>query len=96
MRSISKMLALAVVLGLFSLRAAQAAAPATTAAVDQPHMQAALDALKAAKAHLEQAEADKGGHREAAIKAVNAAIMHTEEGIKYAKEHHDHDDHDKK
>lgn len=96
MKSISKMLALAIVLGLFSLRAAQAAAPATTAVEDQPHMQEALEALKQAKMHLEKAAADKGGHRDAAIKAVNAAIMHTEAGIKFANEHHDHDDHDKK
>ena len=86
MKSISKMLALTVMLGVLSMRAATPPTPPTTVE-DQPHMQAALEALKQAKAHLEQAAADKGGHREAAIKAVNDAIKHTEEGIKYANQH---------
>jgi protein involved in temperature-dependent protein secretion len=86
MKSISKMLALTVMLGVLSMRAATATTPPTTVE-DQPHMQAALEALKQAKAHLEQAAHDKGGHREAAIKAVNDAIKHTEEGIKYANQH---------
>jgi len=87
MKSISKMLALTVMLGVLSMRAAVATTPAPAPVEQQPHMQAALEALKQAKAHLEQATADKGGHREAAIKAVNDAIKHTEAGIKYANEH---------
>ena len=59
------------------------------------HVQAALDALKQAREHLQQAAADKGGHRAAAIKATDEAIKHTEMGIKFANEHHDKDhDHD--
>jgi len=47
----------------------------------QPHMQAALEALRNAKKHLEEAEADKGGHRVKALDHVNAAITETEAGI---------------
>jgi len=94
MKTIGRFLAVAVILGLFSLPAAVATTP--VAVEDQPHMQEALEALKQARHHLEQALPDKGGHRSAAIKACDDAIKHTEEGIKYAGEHHDHDDHDKK
>ncbi len=54
----------------------------------QPHMQAALEHLQAARTELQAAEADKGGHREAAIKATDSAIEHTKEGIAYANKHH--------
>ena len=57
------------------------------ASADQPHMQAALDHLRAAKVELEAAEPDKGGHRVAALKAVNNAITQVERGIGYAREH---------
>ena len=64
-------------------------------AEDQPHMQAALDALKQAQQHLEQAEHDKGGHRDKAISQVKAAIAQVEQGMRYDerhdKDHHDHD-----
>jgi hypothetical protein len=95
MKAIGKTLALAVVLALFTIRAAVATtpapAPAPATVEDQPHMQMALDALRQARHHLEEAIPDKGGHRNAAIKACDDAIKHTEEGIKYANEHHDHD-----
>lgn len=92
MKSVARILTLTVLLGILSISVATAA-PATpppsspTTIEDQPHMQAALEALKQAKAHLEQAAHDKGGHRDAAIKAVNDAIKHTEEGIKFADKH---------
>jgi len=53
----------------------------------QPHMVAALDHLRAAKEELEAAVADKGGHREKALRATNDAIVQTELGIEYAKTH---------
>jgi hypothetical protein len=107
-KAIPKILALTLVLGAISLTAATAKTPAsnptpTAAAVveEQPHMEAALKSLREAREHLQQAEADKGGHRAAAIKATDEAIKHTEMGMKYADNHkdkdHDHDhDHDKK
>jgi hypothetical protein len=49
--------------------------------VQQPHMKAALEALRSAKRHLEEAEADKAGHRVKAIGHVDAAITETQAGI---------------
>ena len=51
------------------------------AAVHQPHMMAALDALKTAKMELENAEHNKGGHRVKALEFVHKAISQTEKGI---------------
>jgi len=53
----------------------------------QPHMRAALDALRTARRHLELAEADKGGHRVKALELVTNAITETEAGIAYAASH---------
>lgn len=47
----------------------------------QPHMKAALEALRSAKHHLDEAAADKAGHRVKAIEHVNMAITETEAGI---------------
>jgi hypothetical protein len=55
------------------------AMPATSA--DQPHMQRALDLLRDAKANLEAATSDKGGHRIRAIGFVNNAIDEVKKGI---------------
>ena len=54
---------------------------------DQPHMQAALDALKQAEQHLQEAKHDKGGHRAKALAATREAIKHVEEGMKFADKH---------
>lgn len=55
----------------------------------QPHMVASIEHLKQAKAELEKAWHNKGGHREEGIKMIDAAIHQCEEGIRYANEHHD-------
>jgi len=47
----------------------------------QPHMQAALRALRNANGELNAALPDKGGHRVKAIQLVNDAITETEAGI---------------
>jgi hypothetical protein len=57
------------------------------ASADQPHMQAALEHLRAAKGELEKAEADKGGHRVKALGLVNDAISQVEKGIGYDRRH---------
>jgi len=57
------------------------------ATADQPHMVAALDHLRAARAELQQATHDKGGHRERALKAVDQAIAQVERGIEYDRKH---------
>ncbi|HUB85099.1 MAG TPA: hypothetical protein VL971_05355 [Rhizomicrobium sp.] len=51
----------------------------------QEHMHAALDALRTARSELQQAEANKGGHREAAIRLVDQAIDETQAGIDFAR-----------
>lgn len=86
MRKVSKLFALTVILGLLSV-------PLTAVASyddeDQPHMQAALEALQQARHHLEEAKHDKGGHRATALKDVNEAIRHVKEGMEVG-EHHEH------
>ena len=47
----------------------------------QPHMQNALAALQNARAELQVAEANKGGHRVNAIRLVNEAINEVQAGI---------------
>jgi hypothetical protein len=54
---------------------------------DQPHMQAALEHLRAAKGELEKADEDKGGHRVKAIKHTNEAIEQVEKGIAFDRHH---------
>ena len=51
----------------------------------QPHMRAALDHLRNARSELNAATADKGGHREAALRIVNDAIREVQAGIEYAR-----------
>jgi len=48
---------------------------------DQPHMQRALADLQSARAELDTAMADKGGHRVAAIRLVDQAIDEVRLGI---------------
>jgi hypothetical protein len=55
-----------------------------TARANQPAMHSALSHLRSARAALESALADKGGHRERAISLVDRAIAETEAGIRYA------------
>ncbi|HWA31174.1 MAG TPA: hypothetical protein VG867_08745 [Rhizomicrobium sp.] len=53
----------------------------------QEHMHAALDALRTARSELEASTANKGGHREAAIRYVDQAIDETRAGIDFAADH---------
>jgi len=55
----------------------------SVSAEPQPNMKAALDSLNAAKASLEAATPDKGGHRVKAINLTKQAIAETEKGIKF-------------
>ena len=57
------------------------------ASADQPMMQSALEHLRAAKADLERATHDKGGHREKALRFTNDAIAEVERGIGYDRRH---------
>jgi hypothetical protein len=53
----------------------------------QPHMEAALDHLRSARAELESATSGKGGHRERAIELVDEAITEVRAGIDFARTH---------
>jgi hypothetical protein len=53
----------------------------------QPHMTSALNHLRAARTELNAALADKGGHRENALKLVGDAIDEVQAGIEYARTH---------
>jgi hypothetical protein len=57
---------------------------ACAAGANQPHMQAALNSLQAARAELVQAAPDQGGYRARAITRTEEAINETERGIRYA------------
>ena len=61
-----------------------AAVGAGTALAVQTHMVNARTHLQAALSELQQAAADKGGHRENAINLINQAIEQVNLGIKYA------------
>jgi hypothetical protein len=57
-------------------------APAMAA---QPYMQGALEALQNARASLETAVADKGGHRARAIQLIDDAIRQVKVGMAVAR-----------
>jgi hypothetical protein len=57
------------------------------AMADQPKMQAALQSLQQAKASLNDATADKGGHRGKAMKLIDQALKEVEAGIEYDRAH---------
>ena len=54
---------------------------------DQPRMTAARTSLQAAKAELQSAEHNKGGHRARALGFVNSAIIAVNRGIEYDRRH---------
>lgn len=53
------------------------------ALADQPRMQAALNLLRSARGELQQATADKGGHRLKALAAIDTAIAEVKAGIAF-------------
>ncbi len=61
---------------------------ATQAFADkQPLMKKAVVELEAARRTLENATADKGGHRAAAIGHVDAALLEVKAGIEFDNKH---------
>jgi len=58
-----------------------AAASREAQASEQPHMDAALGLLQNAKAELQQATHNKGGHRARAVQLVDQAIAQVNAGI---------------
>jgi hypothetical protein len=70
-------------LGLYSAVHAQNAGMAR----QEPHMSAALGHLEQAKAELEKATPNKGGHRERAMQLVDQAIQQVQAGEAYYEQH---------
>lgn len=87
-----KFFAATIILGLLALPVSMSAAQDKDKD-DQPHMEAALQALKQAEMHLKEAAHDKAGHRVAALKATQEAIKHVQEGIKAGDKHEDMREH---
>jgi len=54
---------------------------------DQPNMQAARSSLQTARAQLQKATPDKGGHRVKAVGLVNSAIAEVNAGIAFDRGH---------
>ena len=73
------------ILAAAAFGAGLAFAPALRA--DQPHLQAALDALETAERQLNEATADKGGHRVKALKHVHAAMAEVRKGLAFDRKH---------
>jgi hypothetical protein len=57
----------------------------SSAFAGQPHMERALENLRAARAELQAAEHNKGGWRFRALENVDRAIRETERGIAFAR-----------
>ena len=75
-------LTLLIALGLYSRDQAQA-----QMARHEPHMSAALGHLQQARAELDKATPNKGGHRERALDLVDKAIQQVQEGEVYYEQH---------
>jgi len=88
-------LALAASVALFPIALAAQANPADSNAnriaqenqQHEPHMAAALEHLRQAEQELQQAAANKGGHREQAINLTHQAMSEVEQGIQYYNQH---------
>jgi len=81
--AITSMLVVLAGLGLYSMVHAQNAEMSK----EEPHMSAALGHLEQAKAELEKATPNKGGHREKAMQLVDQAIQQVKQGEAYYEQH---------
>ncbi|HZR56491.1 MAG TPA: hypothetical protein VFA74_06435 [Terriglobales bacterium] len=77
---------LAVLIGL-SLYSMNGPAQNAEMARHEPHMSAALGHLREARAELDKATPNKGGHREKAMELVDQAIQQVQQGEVYDERH---------
>jgi hypothetical protein len=56
----------------------------------EPHMSAALGHLQEARAELDKAASNKGGHKEKALQLVDEAIQQVRQGEVYYEQHRGH------
>jgi hypothetical protein len=73
-----------VLIGLGALALAGSIGVAAIAQGNQPHMQRAIEDLQAARAELNAADRDKGGHRTNAVGFIDQAIGEVRAGMAYA------------
>lgn len=73
--------------GTVSVRYVQPAAAPVSKAHRQPNMERALADLQNARAQLNTATVNVGGHRQNALQAVDEAIGHVRSGIDYDNSH---------
>jgi hypothetical protein len=66
---------------------APAAPPGPAACNNQPNMAGAVGSLQRARGYLERAEHNKGGWRDAAIRATDTALHETIRGCQFADTH---------
>jgi hypothetical protein len=59
---------------------------AASAWAAQPKMRDALEHLQAARAALQDAKENKGGHRDNAIELINKAIEQVQKGMEFARD----------
>ena len=81
--AICSTLAVLIGLSLYTVVHAQTAGMAR----HEPHMSAALGHLEQAKAELEKATPNKGGHRERAMQLVDQALQQVQEEEVYYEQH---------
>lgn len=91
---IARILAVALIMALFSLPVGVSAA--TDNDDQQPHMQAALQALRQAEQQLKEAAHNKDGHRAEALKLTGDAIRQVEMGIKAGAKNAERHEHGRK
>jgi hypothetical protein len=77
---------LAVLIGL-SVYSTVGSAQNAQMARREPHMSAAMGHLEQARAELERATPNKGGHRERAMQLVDQALQQVREGEQYFEQH---------
>jgi hypothetical protein len=75
-----------VVIAVMMMMAFTANAPASSAPERHPEIREAIAALRNAKAHLQSAAHDFGGHRVEAIRATDEAIHQLEVCMQYDRE----------
>ncbi|GAB5377083.1 MAG: hypothetical protein AcusKO_35450 [Acuticoccus sp.] len=71
-------------LAIVTLAAALTAGFASVAGAEQTHMENAVKYLNSAKAELQKANANKGGHRNKAIQLIDEAIQQVRMGKRAA------------
>jgi hypothetical protein len=59
----------------------------------QGHMEGAYHHLQGAKQELQEADHDKGGHRDKALELVNQAMAEVQTGMQFAHNHPGNDQH---